>query len=548
MPAFSAFRFAAAFALTLIAARGQFAGFENKGLVAVGRLSGEGFDALGAGVDTLGGIFSGMAFDVNSWERIGDAASGFTYRGRMLCAPDRNLGTLDFHPRVHTLRIAVTPYYGSAPAPQTQIALTLTGTRLLTTDGTILLTGASGNDNSQPLFPKSTNASVGQGRRSLDCEGMTLTRDGGFFLCDEYGPFVYRFDATGVLVATLAPPAAWVPRVGASYGSRTVDFGMVATPTSGRRNSSGIEGVALSPDEKRVFALLQSPLVQDRGGDTGSRNTRLLVFDIAPGSPSQYQPVAEYVYQLTLNGNESGTRQTLASDLLAINAHQLLVLDRDTRGRTGGSTGAMIYKRIVLVDTAGATNILDTGYDLEAGAPGQLAFALSSLPAGIVPVVRQDFVDLLDVAQLGKFGLNTNAAAPDTNTLIEKWEAMTLMPLNDPAAPDDYLLLVGCDNDFRASTVYHNGAVVGTNSTTTDHMMLAWRVTLPGLAFDAVPRLSIAREGASARVSWPYGFPHFDLETTPVLSTPFWTTVPTIGSTALHPLSDGTRFFRLQER
>ena len=333
---FFTLRFAAAFALTMVAARGQFAGFENKGLVAVGRLSGEVFDALGANVDTLGGIFSGMAFDVNSWERTGDAQSGFTYRGRIFCAPDRNLGTLDYHPRVHSLQVAVTPYYGSKPAPQTQIALTVTGTRLLTSDGTTLLTGASANDNAQPSFPKSTNASAGQGRRSLDCEGMALTRDGGFFLCDEYGPFVHRFDAAGVLVATLRPPPAWIPRVGANYGSRTVDFGMVATPTSGRRNSSGLEGVALSPDETRLFALLQSPLVQDRGGDTGSRNTRLLVFDIAPGSPTQYQPVAEYVYQLTLSGNESGTRQTLASDLLAINAHQLLVLDRDARGRTGG--------------------------------------------------------------------------------------------------------------------------------------------------------------------------------------------------------------------
>ena len=64
------------------------------------------------------------------------------------------------------------------------------------------------------------------------------------------------------------------------------------------------------------------------------------------------------------------------------------MLDRDARGRTGGTAGAMLYKRIVLVDTAGATNILGTGYDLEAGAPGQLALPLSSLPAGLAPVAR----------------------------------------------------------------------------------------------------------------------------------------------------------------
>ena len=60
-------------------------------------------------------------------------------------------------------------------------------------------------------------------------------------------------------------------------------------------------------------------MIADAG--TGSRNTRVLVFDLTPGSPTQDQPIAEYVYQLTLNGSESGTRQTLASDLVAINSH-----------------------------------------------------------------------------------------------------------------------------------------------------------------------------------------------------------------------------------
>ena len=481
----------------------QFAGFASQGLVGVGRLSGEEFDALGANRDTLGGIFSGMAFDAGSWIRTGDAQSGFTYGGRIFCVPDRGYGagTLDYHPRVQTLHLTVTPFYGTGPVPQNQIGFTNTGTRLLTTDGSTLFTGASANDTSQPLFPKSATGSVGQGRRSLDSEGIALTRGGGFFVCDEYGPFVYRFDAAGALAATLRPPAAWIPRVGASFGSRTVDFAMVNTPTSGRRNSSGLEGVALSPDETRLFALLQSPLVQDAGNDSASRNTRLLVFDIAPASPTQNQPVAEFIYELTLNGNASGTRQTLASELVALNGHQLLVLERDQRGRNAASTGTMIYKRVVLVETAGATNILGTGYDLEAGAPGQISLPRDGLPAGIVALARQDLVDLLDPAQVAKFGLNLNAAAPDQNTLIEKWEAMTIMPLEDSAAPDDYLLLVGCDNDFRARTVYHNGAVVGTNAEVTDHMLLAYHVTLPGFAFNALSRISIPFSSVSPKRS-----------------------------------------------
>jgi hypothetical protein len=41
-----------------VSAYAQFTGNANKGLVGVGRLSGNTFDALGVNVDTLGGIFS----------------------------------------------------------------------------------------------------------------------------------------------------------------------------------------------------------------------------------------------------------------------------------------------------------------------------------------------------------------------------------------------------------------------------------------------------------------------------------------------------------
>jgi hypothetical protein len=50
-----------------------------------------------------------------------------------------------------------------------------------------------------------------------------------------------------------------------------------------------------------------------------------------------------------------------------------------------------------------------------------------------------------------------------------------------PAAPDDYLLLVGNDNDFKAPIVYHNGRPVATNALIVDNILLAYRVTLPGL-------------------------------------------------------------------
>src|SRR5678815_4082243 len=91
-------------------ATAQFAGFQNKGLVGVGRLSGNLFDAYGTNLDTLGGIFSGMSFDAASSSPTTNGGS-ITYRGTLYCLPDRGYGaaelggTFDFRPRLHTLAL-----------------------------------------------------------------------------------------------------------------------------------------------------------------------------------------------------------------------------------------------------------------------------------------------------------------------------------------------------------------------------------------------------------------------------------------------------------
>lgn len=534
-------------ACAVTTATAQFAGFQNKGLVGVGRLSGNLFDAHGTNLDTLGGIFSGMSFDVASSSRTTNGGS-ITYRGTLYCVPDRGYGpsalggTFDFKPRIHTLALSVTPYYGTAATNQSQIAFTNTATRLLLDESNAPLTGFSGNDLTFTNYPKSAMDSLAEGRHSIDPEGLARMRDGSFFICDEYGPFIYKFNSNAVLELTFKPPEAWIPKVGPTY-PRTNNFTAVTGPDSGRKNNRGIEAIGITPDERTLFALLQAPLVQDGGEDNGSRYIRLLVFDVARGSPRENQLVAEYVYELTLNGNAGGTRQTITSELVALNSHQLLVLDRDQRGRNSGSTSAFVYKKVVLVDTLGATNILGSGYDLELGAAGQISFPLNGLPASVRAVTRQDFVDLLNTTQLSRYGLNLNAGLPDTNTLVEKWEGMTLVPMNDTNFPNDHLLLVGCDNDFGATNVYHNGVLVGTNTEVTDHMLFAYRVTLP--TFGVEPVLSIQRSNSAVQISWPGAYSNLVLQSAPTLTSPTWTAIVSNVSAYSTTATNGARFFRL---
>jgi hypothetical protein len=455
--------------LSMVAANSlQAATLSNLGLVGVGRIPANSIDATGQ--DTLGGVFSAMSIPADSV-----SGNNGVWSFAIDAQPDRGFGaTADYHPRLHKLQAQITPYYGAAAAAQNQIALA----NVSSTPYTIVndfFTGAGPDDLLSQTIPRSLPGSVGQGRISLDPEGVVVLGNGERYSCDEYGPFIYHFSAQGEFLNVLSPPEGYIAKVGAAY-PRPNNFLVAMNPTtdSGRFENRGFEGLTVTPDGKRLVTILQSPLVQDGANRNGARNTRVLIFDIAPGSPSYNQPVAEYVYTLTLNGNAAGTRATVVSDILALTSTDFLILERDAIG-LGGDAGPSIYKSIVLASTAGATDIFGTSYDLERGAPGQISLPRSGLPSSIQPMSRAEVVNLLDPAQLSRFGIS-NSAVRDANSLTEKWEGISVVRLNDPDAPQDYLIVVGNDNDFAATPTIHNGVAVGSAPFAIDTMIMAWRI------------------------------------------------------------------------
>jgi hypothetical protein len=454
----------------------------NLGLVGVGRLPGDSFDQLGANVDTLGGIFSGLWLDPATVVHSNGSIHVTVYG-----LPDRGFGDglQDYHPRIQRLNVTITPYYGPGPVAQDQIVMVNTATHVLTVNG-ITFTGFQPDDTNVLTHPQSLAGGVGGGKWSLDPEGIAFATAGAgnWYISDEYGPFIYRFDNTGALLGVLPLPDAYIPRIGTNY-PRTINYllgGLVTVATdSGRYNNRGMEGLSITPDGKRLVAALQSPLTQDGESRNPSRNVRILVYDLDPASATYQQPLAEYVHVLPLSAAEANNRHTPVSEILALSDTKYLILQRDSRG-LGGDAGTLLYKRIVEVDASHASSILGTGYDLEKGAPGQLSLPRASLPTNIVPVVSRDLVDLLNATQLAKFGLNLAPSNQNINTLSEKWEGLGVVPLNDPAAPNDYLLLIGNDNDFRAPVVYHNGQPVGTNAFGSDNVLLAYRIGADAIA------------------------------------------------------------------
>ncbi|MBN9691168.1 MAG: esterase-like activity of phytase family protein [Verrucomicrobia bacterium] len=458
---------------TLVAA--DFTGFINHGLVGVGRLSANSLDQTGQ--DTLGGVFSSLVVETGTIQE-----SGGTFTGKLYGLPDRGFGdgAQDYHARIQTFDFSFTPASGAGPFPQTQINFSNTGTKILKDSQGNPFTGFN-PDSTFTAFPKSAPGSLGGGKFSLDAEGLVKLPNGDWMISDEYGPNVYRFDSSGKLLATLPLPASFVPEQPAG----TVNFDANIANASGRRGNRGMEGLSVSPDGNTLFAMLQSPLMQDGGASNSSIYTRILQYDLTPGAATEGQLTGEFIYQLAVaNG-----RHTPQSEILALNDHQLLVLERDNRG-LGGSAGASAYKYVNVVELNGASNVLGLAYDLGVGDPGQVNLPINgALPPGINAAEKLEFVNMLNLTELTQFGLNADASR-NSNSLAEKWEGLGLFPATDTPEADDFYLFVGNDNDFTASTVIHNGQVVGTTTTQVDMMLLAYRVSLPGASAQPVPEAS----------------------------------------------------------
>ena len=113
----------------------------------------------------------------------------------------------------------------------------------------------------------------------MDPEGFVINpKNGNFLVSDEYGPSVREFDRNGNLVSTFITPANLVPR---NATSGVANFAGDTGNTAGKRTNRGFEGLAISPDGKYAYAMLQSAMI-DEGGGNGSVN-RIVKFDVSTG-------------------------------------------------------------------------------------------------------------------------------------------------------------------------------------------------------------------------------------------------------------------------
>ena len=239
----------------------------------------------------------------------------------------------------------------------------------------------------------------------FDIESMQLAPDGTFWFGEEFGPFLLHTDKKGRLLDAPVPTPGIV-----SPSNPTLAPGQ----TPNLANSKGYEGMALSPDGKTLYPMLEGPVAEDT----------------ANGLPADLR-----IYEVSLGRRGGGARFTgdlwryrlehpanAIGDFIAVNDHQFLVIERDN-----GSGPTARFKAIFLVD------LRDRDHD--GYADKDLLVSLMAVPdpqnlGGFgaffsFPFVTIEDVEIVDRSTIAVLNDNNfpgtggrSATAPDENELI----------------------------------------------------------------------------------------------------------------------------------
>jgi hypothetical protein len=236
----------------------------------------------------------------------------------------------------------------------------------------------------------------------LDPEAIRMSNDGkSVYVSDEYGPYLYQFDrATGVRTNTYSLPSNLAITNLSASGSAEI-----ANNTVGRVANKGMEGLAITPDGKTLVGIMQAPLEQDT-----NKTVRIVTVDTATGTSH------EYAYKLTTGSG--------VSEILAVNDHQFLVLERDGKGLGDGSTA--VAKQLYEIDLNGAQDVTNVSGDISSKA-----------------VSKSLFLDMVS---------KLNAAGISSTQIPSKLEGITFGEDIVDNGVVKHTLYLANDNDFVPST------------------------------------------------------------------------------------------------
>ncbi len=242
---------------------------------------------------------------------------------------------------------------------------------------------------------------------AFDPEGIVVNpRTSTLLVSDEYGPSLLEFDRAGNLLRRFTTPANLVPRSAANEPNFASDAGN----TQGKRTNRGFEGLAISPDGRFAYAMVQSAML-DEGGANGVFS-RIVKFDTSTGLA-----VAQYAYKM-----ETASQGRGISALVALGDERFMVLERNNRGIGVGATLANADKAVFEIDLAGAVDVTNT-------------VLTNAFAGGVTKSAKVLDLDANTLAALG-------------NLSPEKWEGLAVGP---QLASGQFMLLAGTDADYSVT-------------------------------------------------------------------------------------------------
>ena len=382
--------------------------YSDDTLLSLGAYAFEGGKTLNLTVGIGSGAFRHPADPPNVIWTVGDRGANIA------CSEMRSSAGAEFAPCKGVLngRVYPTPSY----APSIYRVMLVDERSFRVTD-VITLKDRDGRPLSGLLNPLKTaateNAMDGRGRplaqdlNGIDAEAIVRLADGSFWIGDENAPSLAHFASDGRMITRHVPKGTESEFAGAHYEVR----GTLPAILARRAINRGIESLAISPDERFLYFVMQNPLANpDVPAYQKARNTRLFKLE-----RSSMQVIGEYVY--TLDDPRSFRRDPSErqndpriSEIMAIGPDRLIVLERTEQ-----------TTKLHEVELAGATNIAGSRWD----------------DASTRPTLEQTEVAAAGIQPLAKKLRFDSAALPE---MVGKTEGMALLG-------DGTLALIN-DDDF----------------------------------------------------------------------------------------------------
>lgn len=223
----------------------------------------------------------------------------------------------------------------------------------------------------------------------VDPESLQRDHNGDYWMGDEFGPWILRFDASG----RLRHPPFEVP------GVRSPNNPFLDGEPNTHPNSRGFEAMSITPNGKHLYGALEGPVLTD------SDKFRRYIYEFDTGAMALTGNVWEYRTEDTAH---------LVADMWALDDNRMVLIERD-----GGLGLNARFRNVYLVD------LRRVGTD---------GFVEKNLAVDLTRIPDPDLISLPPIHE-GDLGLGD-----PFSVVCESIEALH--------AIDGERLLLGCDNNL----------------------------------------------------------------------------------------------------